>query len=273
MWMNRYPAQNFFNFGGSKSSGGGTTQNNGAGAVNTGAAGNTGAAAGQGTNQSAAGNSGTAATGTTTPAISELDAGLNNLADLWKAPAAVAAATTGDNAPKGAYADFTDDALSKAFGAARVSTTIKPEILSSLFDGNQEKAAALSGILDQAFQIGLSMSAKNAMKLAEHGLSHGFDKFKTGELSQLLAQRSVQSGVLEANPMLANPAYKPVYDAMVSSLTAQYPNATQQEITQHATKHITNLVNGLAPQNKTNTNTGNLKPAGTTDSFGDDFFN
>ena len=267
MWLNRYPAQNFFYFGGSKSSGGGTTQNNGAGAANN------GTAAGQGTNQSAAGNSGTAATGTTTSAISELDAGLNNLADLWKAPAAAAAAATGDNAPKGAYADFTDDALSKAFGAARISTTIKPEILSSLFDGNQEKAAALSGILDQAFQIGLSMSAKNAMKLAEHGLNHGFEKFKTGELSQLLAQRSVQSGVLEANPMLANPAYKPVYDAMVASLTAQYPNATQQEITQHATKHITNLVNGLAPQNKTNTNTGNLKPAGTTDSFGDDFFN
>ena len=266
MWLNRYPAQNFFNFGGSKSSGGGTTQNNGAGAANN------GAAAGQGNNQGAAGNSGAAAIGTTTPAISELDAGLNNLADLWKAQHA-AAATTGDNAPKGAYADFTDDALSKAFGAARISTTIKPEILSSLFDGNQEKAAALSGILDQAFQIGLSMSAKNAMKLAEHGITHGFDKFKTGELSQLLAQRSVQSGVLEANPMLANPAYKPVYDAMVSSLTAQYPNATQQEITQHATKHITNLVNGLAPQNKTNTNTGNLKPAGTTDSFGDDFFN
>jgi len=261
MWLNRYPAQNFFNFGGSKSSGGGTTQNNGVPAPGT-----TTAAA-----------PGTTAPGTTTapatPAISELDAGLNNLADLWKAPAAAAAATTGDNAPKGAYADFTDDALSKAFGAARISTTIKPEILSSLFDGNQEKAAALSGILDQAFQIGLSMSAKNAMKLAEHGLNHGFEKFKTGELSQLLAQRSVQSGVLEANPMLANPAYKPVYDALVSSLTAQYPQATQQEITQHATKHITNLVNGLAPQNKTNTNTGNLKPAGTTDSFGDDFFN
>lgn len=261
MWLNRYPAQNFFNFGGSKSSGGGAPQNNGAPAPGT-----TTAAA-----------PGTTAPGTTTapatPAISELDAGLNNLADLWKAPAAAAAATTGDNAPKGAYADFTDDALSKAFGAARISTTIKPEILSSLFDGNQEKAAALSGILDQAFQIGLSMSAKNAMKLAEHGITHGFDKFKTGELSQLLAQRSVQSGVLEANPMLANPAYKPVYDAMVSSLTAQYPNATQQEITQHATKHITNLVNGLAQQNKTNTNTGNLKPAGTTDSFGDDFFN
>jgi hypothetical protein len=261
MWLNRYPAQNFFNFGGSKSSGGGTTQNNGVPAPGT-----TTAAA-----------PGTTAPGTTTapatPAISELDAGLNNLADLWKAPAAAAAAATGDNAPKGAYADFTDDALSKAFGAARISTTIKPEILSSLFDGNQEKAAALSGILDQAFQIGLSMSAKNAMKLAEHGITHGFDKFKTGELSQLLAQRSVQSGVLEANPMFAHPAYKPVYDAMVSSLTAQYPNATQQEITQHATKHITNLVNGLAPQNKTNTNTGNLKPAGTTDSFGDDFFN
>lgn len=262
MWLNRYPAQNFFNFGGSKSSGGGTTQNNGVPAPGT-----TTAAA-----------PGTTAPGTTpaapaAPAISELDAGLNNLADLWRAPAAAAAATTGDNAPKGAYADFTDDALSKAFGAARISTTIKPEILSSLFDGNQEKAAALSGILDQAFQIGLSMSAKNAMKLAEHGITHGFEKFKTGELSQLLAQRSVQSGVLEANPMLANPAYKPVYDALVSSLTAQYPQATQQEITQHATKHITNLVNGLAPQNKTNTNTGNLKPAGTTDSFGDDFFN
>lgn len=261
MWLNRYPAQNFFNFGGSKSSGGGTPQNNGAPASGT----TTAVAAG------------TTAPGTTTapatPAVSELDAGLNNLADLWKAPAAAAAAATGDNAPKGAYADFTDDALSKAFGAARISTTIKPEILSSLFDGNQEKAAALSGILDQAFQIGLSMSAKNAMKLAEHGITHGFDKFKTGELSQLLAQRSVQSGVLEANPMLANPAYKPVYDALVSSLTAQYPQATQQEITQHATKHITNLVNGLAPQNKTNTNTGNLKPAGTTDSFGDDFFN
>ena len=261
MWLNRYPAQNFFNFGGSKSSGGGAPQNNGAPAPGTQPVG-----------------AATAAPGTTpaapaAPAISELDAGLNNLADLWKAPAAAAAAATGDNAPKGAYADFTDDALSKAFGAARISTTIKPEILSSLFDGNQEKAAALSGILDQAFQIGLSMSAKNAMKLAEHGITHGFDKFKTGELSQLLAQRSVQSGVLEANPMLANPAYKPVYDAMVSSLTAQYPNATQQEITQHATKHITNLVNGLAPKNQTNTNTGNLKPAGTTDSFGDDFFN
>ena len=261
MWLNRYPAQNFFNFGGSKSSGGGPAQNNGVPAPGTQPVGAAPAAPG------------TTPAAPATPAISELDAGLNNLADLWKAPAAAAAAATGDNAPKGAYADFTDDALSKAFGAARISTTIKPEILSSLFDGNQEKAAALSGILDQAFQIGLSMSAKNAMKLAEHGLNHGFDKFKTGELSQLLAQRSVQSGVLEANPMLANPAYKPVYDAMVSSLTAQYPNATQQEITQHATKHITNLVNGLAQQNKTNTNTGNLKPAGTTDSFGDDFFN
>lgn len=261
MWLNRYPAQNFFGFGGGKAAGPAPAtspasgQNNGqpnsqnVGAPNAGVQ----QPQGQGSGQ---------------PQPSELDVGLQGVASLWEA-GAKAAATTG--AAKSPYADFTDEALNKAFGAARISTTIKPEVISGLFDGNQEKAAAFAQILDQSFQAGLNMAAKNSIKLSELGINSTFETFKSTELPQYLTQQQVSNSVLNANPILSNPAYKPVFDLMVSGLTAQFPNATQAQISEHAAKHIKNLAEGLSPQ-QTNTNTANLQPSNVTSAFADDFF-
>lgn len=281
MWLNRYPAQNFFGFGAGRGAGGGGQANS----APSGAAGN---ANPQGNSNQAGGNqnAGGAAGGNNSGAVngnaagngngvSELEANLNSLADLWKAPAAAAAAKTGANAPKSAFADFTDDALSKAFASARISATIKPEVLSGLFDGNVDKANTFASVLDQVFQAGLNMSAKNAIKLAEHGITQNFETFKANDLPEYLTQRQVSNGVLEANPLMANPAYKPIFDALVTGYTAQFPNASQKEISAHAAKHIQSLVAGLSPQKQTNTNgngNGGLNTIGITSEFTDDFF-
>lgn len=201
------------------------------------------------------------------------DQQLNDLAKLFSAqpPEQKQAA--------GPFDGITDESLQKAVSTARISTTLRPEALSQIFDNNPEKAAAFSSILDQVFQAGLAISARNAMKFAEVGLQHLGNDISSNVIPNFMKDYQVQNAVARANPMLTNPAYAPVYKGLVAGLRAQHPTATEQQLTQFAIQQLDVFVKGL--QGGDNSATGKGSPSGqqtntplgsVTHIFNDDFF-
>lgn len=204
--------------------------------------------------------------------------GLNSLAKLWAAPSeaakAAAAAGTGSSDP---YSGLSDEVIMKAVSSAKVSGIIPQDRILAATGGNQEQAAALMGILDTVFQSALGMGAKNAIKISQLGLTSGFDNFRQNDLPSFMSEFTAKQGVAEANPMLTNPAYKPIYDAMVSGFQAQFPNATKEEIAAHTQTHLKTFAEGLlsgSKQQKQNAGPGfgNQQRVIKTENFSD-FFN
>ena len=216
--------QNIFGglFGGG---GGGGAASNSGNTANNAAPGNPSAGPAIGTQQTAQNPQGQPAA---KPAVPDPQEGLNSLAKLWAAPseAAKTAAEKGTG-PNNPYADLSDEVIMKAVSSAKVSGIIQPQQMLAAAGGNQEQANALAGILDTVFQSALGLGAKNAIKISQLGLDTGFNNFRQNDLPNFMSEFTAKQGVAEANPMLTNPAYKPIYEAMVSGFQAQFPNATK----------------------------------------------
>jgi hypothetical protein len=248
MWTlkNSRKPQNIFGglFGGG-GSGGGNTANNAA-------PGNPSAGPAIGSSQSAANPQGQSAAGTQAKTtVPDPQEGLNSLAKLWAAPgeAAKTAAEKG-TAGSNPYADLSDEVIMKAVSSAKISGIIQPAQMLAAAGGNQEQANALAGILDTVFQSALGLGAKNAIKISQLGLDSGFNNFRQNDLPSFMSEFTAKQGVAEANPMLTNPAYKPIYDAMVSGFQAQFPNATKEEIAAYTQTHLKTFAEGLLSGSK-----------------------
>ena len=194
-------------------------------------------------------------------------AGLESLAKLWAAPADAKKPETNDP-----YASLSDEAIMKAVSAAKVSGLIPADRLLAAAGGNQDQATALTGILDQVFQTALAMGAKNAIKISQLGLDSGFNNFRQNDLPSFMSEFTAKQGVAAANPMLANPAYKPIYDAMVEGFRVQFPNASKEDIAAHTQTHLKTFAEGLlsgSKQQKQNANpgTGNQPRITKTEDF------
>ena len=230
-----------------------------------------------GSTQTAANPQGQPAAGTQAATTPDPQEGLNSLAKLWAAPSeaakAAAAAGTGSSDP---YSGLSDEVIMKAVSSAKVSGIIPQDRILAAAGGNQEQAAALMGILDTVFQSALGMGAKNAIKISQLGLNSGFDNFRQNDLPSFMSEFTAKQGVAEANPMLTNPAYKPIYDAMVSGFQAQFPNATKEEIAAHTQTHLKTFAEGLlsgSKQQKQNAGPGfgNQQRVTKTENFSDFF--
>lgn len=250
MWKpeNSRKPQNIF--GGLFGGGGGAASNSG-NTANNAAPGNTSAGPAIGTQQNQQNQQGQPAGGTQKPAVPDPQEGLNSLAKLWAAPseAAKTAAEKGTS-PNNPYADLSDEVIMKAVSSAKISGIVQPAQMLAAAGGNQEQATALAGILDMVFQSALGLGAKNAIKIAQLGLDTGFNNFRQNDLPNFMSEFTAKQGVAEANPMLTNPAYKPIYDAMVAGFQAQFPNATKEEIAAHTQTHLKTFAEGLLSGSK-----------------------
>ncbi len=120
-------------------------------------------------------------------------------------------------------------ALSQYFDQLDFTKSITPEELNAITAGGESAAKALPQILNKSLrQAGLTLF-NASRKMVEQGLGIASDRF-SGNVPNLVRDVMTKDGLTSSNPMMQNPAYAPVVDAVRQRFQSQYPKATPSQI-------------------------------------------
>lgn len=123
------------------------------------------------------------------------------------------------------------------------SAMITPEMLATV---PEEQHAAFTSAMNLVAQNVMTQSTMVNSKLNAQSIEQAEKRF-AATLPELLRKQAVTNHANETNPLLNNPAIKPVVEATRTQLLQQYPNATQAQITEMTENYITQMGAAFAP--------------------------
>ena len=178
---------------------------------------------------------------TNSPTHNEGESPLANYADLWD--------NFGKPNEEGNLLNFDKDKLGDLAGQMNFASTIKPEQFQAVAQGGEEATKALSDILNAVARQSYLNSTETTTHLLNSALKNSKDDIFS-KLPDHVKKLDVSANLSKQNPMLNNPAVKPILTALESQLSAKYPNASAEEITQHAQTYLTELSGVFNPASK-----------------------
>ena len=182
-------------------------------------------------------------------------------ADLWNNDNTNQQSQTPDDV----YARLKPEDVQKVIAKADFSSVITPEQLAAIGNGGEAAQQAFAQAINSVAQRvmlqstlvnnNLSMQAmQKAITQAESRIPDAMRKYSSADYSRT------------ANPLLSNPAVKPVADAVQAQLLAKNPNATNAEITQMTQDFIAAMGAQFAPKQEP------INNSATNDTDWDAFF-
>lgn len=123
------------------------------------------------------------------------------------------------------------------------SSMVTPEMLATI---PEEQHAAFTASMNLVAQNVMTQSTLVNNKLQAQAIAQAEKRF-AAQLPELLRAQAVTNHAKETNPMLSNPAIKPVAEAAQAQLLQQFPNASQAEITQMTANYIEQMGAAFAP--------------------------
>lgn len=167
--------------------------------------------------------------------------------DIWSAPD-----PTKVSVPKPLDAPIFDPIdpkkLTDTLGTVDFSKAVPPELISAISAGGEEAAKALPQIMNAVARQTMAHStmATNAMF---EGAFREFAQRMEAKLERSYMERSTDEQVFNDNPMLRNPAVRPMIMALRSQMVAQHPNATKAEIAEKMQTYLKNFAQAFTPTN------------------------
>lgn len=119
--------------------------------------------------------------------------------------------------------------LGEYFNTLDFTKSVTPEDLAAVTAGGESAAKALPQILNKSLrQAGLTLFTASR-KMIEQALGTANERF-SGNVPNLVRDVMTKDGLTSSNPMMQNPAYAPVVDAVRQRFQQQYPKATPSQI-------------------------------------------
>lgn len=142
--------------------------------------------------------------------------------------------------------ELTQESLQQVMGKVDFAQHVTPDTLAAITAGGEGAAAALMQALNSVGQQAMIQSTLVNNKLANQGVATARSEFEK-QLPDLLRQQAVNNHAKETNPLLNNPAIKPIAEATQAQLLAKYPNATHAELTEMTVNFIQEMGTAFAP--------------------------
>lgn len=163
---------------------------------------------------------------------------LENYAKLWE---------TDPNAPKAAslVPDFQVDPakLLKAAQTIDFGKVIPADVLDKAAKGD---SAALSQAITSAAQAGYAQSAAATAAIVKQALTDQAKVFKDSVMPQILREHASSRSISTDNPLLDNPALKPMVDSARAAILAKNPTASPEEIAKQTSGLFTGMMQEMA---------------------------
>lgn len=137
--------------------------------------------------------------------------------------------------------------LSEVANKMDFASSLKPEHLQAISQGGD---AAIQSLVDVLNTVSRN-AYLNSTETTAHLINSALGKTKqdiTASIPDYIKKANVSQNLRAENPMFSNPAVAPVLQALENQLTAKYPNASANEITQHAKEYLQQFAGAVAPQ-------------------------
>lgn len=160
----------------------------------------------------------------------------------------------GDTPPEPPAALKAED-VQKIVAKTDFSQAITPETLAAITAGGEDAAKAFAQAMNLVAQQVMVQSTMVNNKLTEQAVERALTAHKA-TLPDMLRSGLVADHAKNTNPLFANPAIKPVMEAVQSQLLSKFPDATPAEITDMAQRFVITIGQEFAPKEVVNDNSG-----------------
>jgi len=165
---------------------------------------------------------------------------LDSFSALWDTPS-----NDGTNNTPAAQ-ELTPENVAAAVAKQDFKSFITPDMLTAISEGGESAQQAFSAGLDAVAKQVLVQSTLVSNKLAANAIEKALQA-QSASLPTMLRDQSVESFMQDSNPMLSNPAIKPVVTATRSQLQKQFPDATPAQIMEMTVNYITAMKDAVNP--------------------------
>jgi len=162
--------------------------------------------------------------------------------DIWQTPPTDPNST----ANQSMFANLDPAKLMESAKRVDFAKAVTPEILQKIQAGGPEASAALMEAMNTVAQMGYAQSALATTKIVEQALAKAQEQ-QNAQLPTLVKKLSTTEATLANNPLLQNPAVRPMFEALQSQLLMKNPNASSAEIQQQVGDFFSALGSTFAP--------------------------
>lgn len=132
--------------------------------------------------------------------------------------------------------------LARAAGNINLSSILPPELVGKALGGDQ---GAFVEIINKSTQMAFMMAYQASMQGVKPAVEARFADFSK-EMPSTFKKLSVDA-TLQGDPLLSNPAMKPVVDGLRSQILAKHPDASPQQLQQAISEYLKALGISITP--------------------------
>lgn len=169
----------------------------------------------------------------------QIQSPLDNYKDLWD--------NFGKQGDDGAMLTFDRDKLGEIANKMNFANSINDEQLQSINAGGEQATKAMLEIMNTIARNAYMNSTETTTHLLNNALKNSKEDIFS-KLPEHIKRMNVSDSLTKENPMFNNPAVKPILSALETQLTAKYPNASADEITNHAKQYLSSLAGVFNPE-------------------------
>jgi hypothetical protein len=166
------------------------------------------------------------------------------LSDFAKMFTAETPKQEGGDAPVDLFA-INQDQLAKAAGTINMNGVVSPELVTKALGGD---TASFMEVINKVSQMTFMMAhqaAMSAVKPAVDAEMQSFSKKMPTKFNEMSLDATLQS-----DPLMSNPALKPVVDSLRTQIMSKHPDATPQQVQKAISEYMKASGITLAPQGK-----------------------
>lgn len=169
-----------------------------------------------------------------TPAIPATATGevspLSEYSKVWDTPA------NGTGLPSSVPQFTTDPAkLTEISKTIDFRNAIDPELAKKALTGDMD---SFMQVLNQVGQAGFAQAAGMSSTLVQKAMTAQNEKLQNELLPEFARRDAISSSLRENNSLYSNPAIAPMLHSLEKQFSAAYPNASPQEVRDHATRYM-----------------------------------
>lgn len=166
------------------------------------------------------------------------------------------------------FPDFASNEFKGQLEKLNFANLIPVTAYKSLLEGNPEE---FNKSLNATLQQVMLYTMAGMGNLTEKGVMTQFDKFEKG-LPDRFNQFRIRD-TTSSHPILSNPAMAPIRELMASKFSEQYPQASQQQITEFTNKYLIAMANSInkGTAQPAQPNTGSKEAVTDWEDFSKDF--
>jgi hypothetical protein len=135
--------------------------------------------------------------------------------------------------------------LAATFGSLDFSSAVTAETLAKIKAGGDDAVGAMIAAMNAIAQKSVQTAVMASTKVSENGIRSSGQRVKD-YIPSVVRENQVSAALRADNPLMKDPQYAPIVEAVTMQMARQFPQATAEEVKDHTRKYFDNMVGNIA---------------------------